>query len=119
MNTKAFGGLVGLACVVACLTSTGAESKDADSPDAVHRLVLPEIKSELPAGKGMETVQVQCGVCHTSHYILNQPPFPRATWTAEVTKMQKAFGAPIPPEKVAGIVDYLVAVRGTPAPNAK
>ena len=50
--------------------------------------------------------------CHTPRYVLEQPPLPRKTWQAEVDKMRKTYGAPVPDEDVPPIVDYLVAVRG-------
>jgi hypothetical protein len=66
----------------------------------------------LPEGKARNTVVVACGVCHSTRYIMIQPPLSRETWVAEVTKMQKTFGAPIPLDKVDEILDYLVTVRG-------
>jgi mono/diheme cytochrome c family protein len=74
---------------------------------------LPEAPSELPPGPGRETAIIHCGVCHTPNYIMNQPPFPRDTWIAEMTKMRKTFNAPIPDEKVDEIVAYLMSVRGS------
>ena len=38
-----------------------------------------------------------------------QPPLPAATWEAEVTKMRKTLGAPIPDASAALIVKYLQA----------
>jgi len=73
---------------------------------------LPEVKYDLPNAKGKDTVTVACGVCHTPKYIMLQPPFPKETWVAEVTKMRKTYMAPIPDEKVDEIVNYLMAVRG-------
>jgi mono/diheme cytochrome c family protein len=80
----------------------------------VRAIKLPEAPYELPPGKGRETVTAQCAVCHTLAYIPIQPPLSREVWTAEVTKMQKTFSAPIPDDKVAEIIDYLVAVNGPP-----
>lgn len=79
---------------------------------SVHSIQLPENEPPLPAHAGRETTQLFCGNCHTSQYIVIQPPFSRDTWIAEVTKMRKVYSAPIPEEKVGEIVDYLVAVRG-------
>jgi hypothetical protein len=36
-----------------------------------------------------------------------QPPLPAATWEAEVAKMNKAYGAPIPDGVSQKIVQYL------------
>ena len=78
----------------------------------VRKLVLPDLDPDLPSAKGVETVKVMCGMCHTPHYILIQPPLSREVWTAEVTKMQKTYSGPIPPESVPAIMEYLMAVRG-------
>ena len=84
----------------------------AAAPGGVRTLRLPELQYELPPGPGQKTVVVMCATCHTTRYIMIQPPLSRETWTAEVTKMQKTFGAPIPDDKTAEIVEYLLAVRG-------
>ena len=119
-NIIASSCLISLTLIGCQPTSTGQPQKETPAPSVsaaaadnqVHTLKLPEFDPALPAGTGRETVQVQCGVCHTPHYILNQPPLSRETWIAEVTKMQKVFSAPIPADKVTEIVDYLLAVRG-------
>jgi len=82
------------------------------SPGAVRTLRLPEMQYELPPGPGRGTVVVMCATCHTTRYIMIQPPLSRETWVSEVTKMQKTFGAPIPDEKTGEIVEYLISVRG-------
>ena len=114
-----------IACAVLATTLLGAEGERETkkaaataSDDGVIRrgtiraVKLPEVKFELPPGKGRETVTLQCAVCHTLAYIPMQPPFSRETWTAVVTKMQKTYSAPIPDDKIPEIVDYLVGVRG-------
>ena len=76
---------------------------------------LPEETAELASGPHLETVQGNCGACHSSEYISTQPrnlANPRAFWTAEVAKMQRAYGAPVADADVPAIVDYLVATYG-------
>jgi hypothetical protein len=41
------------------------------------------------------------------HTITVQPPLPAATWEAEVSKMNKTFGAAIPDENTQKIILYL------------
>jgi hypothetical protein len=100
-------------------SSTSAPDERAPEPvmerGNVRAIKLPEAPVELPDAPGRQTAVTYCATCHTLAYIPLQPPFSRETWTAEVTKMQKTFSAPIPDNKVAEIVDYLVAVRGQPA----
>ncbi len=73
---------------------------------------LPDETAELAPGPNLDLVQGNCGGCHSSDYISTQPrrlPNAKAFWTAEVTKMQHAYGAPIENADIAKIVDYLVA----------
>lgn len=67
---------------------------------------------DMPPGPGHEQFATQCVICHSPRYVLNQPIFPRKTWTTEVHKMVKAYGAPIDPEDERQIVDYLVSWHG-------
>ncbi len=75
----------------------------------------PEETAKLNPGPGFETAQADCMVCHSVDYISTQPRSfadPRAYWTAEVVKMRKAYGAPIPEADTQALVDYLVSVYG-------
>ena len=67
---------------------------------------------QMPPGPGHEQFVTQCVVCHSPRYVLNQPILPRKTWTAEVHKMVKAYGAPITPVEEKDIVNYLVSWHG-------
>jgi sulfite dehydrogenase (cytochrome) subunit B len=62
----------------------------------------------LKKAPGLETVQSNCGTCHSLDYIEMNSPFLNPTqWDAEVTKMIKAFGAPIDETSAKTIADYL------------
>lgn len=65
-------------------------------------------------GPGMEEARRNCLTCHSSAYVSTQPALTKAQWTAEVTKMKAAYGAPIPDDQVAPIVEYLTTVYGKP-----
>jgi len=72
-----------------------------------------EQRVELKAGPGRDKVEANCVACHSLDYIVGNSPFMnRQVWDAEVTKMIKAFGAPISDADVKEIVDYLVANYG-------
>jgi mono/diheme cytochrome c family protein len=63
---------------------------------------------KLKPAAGIDQVQANCGACHSLDYVLMNSPFPNATqWDAEVTKMIKAFGAPINEADAKVIADYL------------
>ena len=74
-----------------------------------------EQRVELRAGAGREKVEANCVACHSLDYIVANSPFlTRQVWDAEVTKMIKAFGAPISDADAKEIVDYLSANYGAP-----
>jgi mono/diheme cytochrome c family protein len=63
---------------------------------------------ELKPGAGRDKVEADCSGCHSLDYIVMNSPFlGTAQWDAEVTKMIKAFGAPIGDTDVKAIADYL------------
>ena len=76
-------------------------------------LGAPAFAQEEPAIKlkeapGLEKVQANCAACHSLDYVqMNSPFLNAAGWEAEVTKMIKAFGAPVSNADAAVIVDYL------------
>ena len=67
-----------------------------------------ESSIRLVQGEGVEQVQAACAICHSLDYIVMNSPFQdRVGWEKTVTKMVKVMGAPIAPEDVVVIVDYL------------
>jgi len=67
----------------------------------------PSFTPELAEGEGRQEVQSFCATCHSTRYIIMQPPLPGATWEAEVNKMMKTYGAPIPEAAAKKITTYL------------
>jgi len=68
----------------------------------------------LKAGAGLDVVEANCGACHSLDYIVMNSPFLGAAgWNAEVTKMIKAFGAPIGEADAKAIADYLAKNYGS------
>jgi cytochrome c553 len=67
----------------------------------------------LKDAPGRTNVENSCGGCHSLDYIrINAPFMNRQTWTAEVTKMINAFGAPVAKNEADVIIDYLTANYG-------
>lgn len=74
-----------------------------------------ETQVRLRDGPAAATVRASCSICHSLDYIqMNAPFLNRAAWEAEVRKMIKIMGAPIPEQDVAQIVDYLTMNYGVP-----
>lgn len=73
----------------------------------------------LKNGPGRDVVEGNCGLCHSLDYIEMNAPFPdEKLWRAEVAKMINVFGAPVEPDRVETIVDYLVSNYGSAKPVA-
>jgi len=72
-----------------------------------------ETSIKLASGAQTALVQLRCSVCHSLDYVVMNSSFlDRAAWEAEVRKMMKVMGAPIPENDVAPIVDYLAQHYG-------
>ncbi len=68
---------------------------------------------ELKPGPGLDTVEGNCGACHSLDYIpMNSPFLDAGKWAAEVMKMIKAFGAPINDADARIIAAYLAKNYG-------
>ncbi len=68
---------------------------------------------KLKQGPGVDKVEGNCQACHTLAYIpMNSPFLNAAGWTAEVTKMIKAYGAPVDDADAKAIADYLTKNYG-------
>lgn len=64
----------------------------------------------LKPGPDLDVVTTTCSICHTLNYIkMNSVFLTPDAWKAEVTKMRKAYGAPIDDDTEASIVKYLAA----------
>ncbi len=88
-----------LAVAASSATEAGAEIK-------VYN--LPEESAALRPGPGLETVQKNCLACHSADYVGTQPRgLGRNFWGPELTKMRKAYGAPLADEDARVILDYL------------
>ena len=63
---------------------------------------------QLKNAPRLDKVEANCGACHSLDYVLMNSPFPNAAvWDATVTKMIKAFGAPIDEADAKIIAEYL------------
>jgi len=72
-----------------------------------------EEKVRLKEGPGLDKVRNNCVACHSLDYIpLNSPFLDAKGWEATVTKMQKAYGAPVKAEDAAPIAEYLAKNYG-------
>jgi len=95
-----------IVCFVAAVSAVGA----AAAP-LVYR--PPPETAELAKGPNVEVAEGYCSSCHSVDYITTQPrrhADPAAFWTAEVGKMQKAYGARLTDGDKEKVVAYLAQV---------
>lgn len=92
--------------LVLLLAALLASARGAGAADVVV-ITLPPDHGTLKPGPGLEVTQKACQMCHSVDYITMQPRGGEAQWRGVVTKMVKAFGAPIGPEDADVIVEYL------------
>jgi mono/diheme cytochrome c family protein len=67
----------------------------------------------LEEGAGRQLVEANCVMCHSLDYIqMNSVFLDRKGWEGSVNKMIKVMGAPIRPEDIAPLIDYLTKHYG-------
>jgi len=76
-------------------------------------LDVPTSDATVPPGPGADAVNGNCLACHSADHLMNQPSLPKQTWEEVVQKMIIAYKAPISPQDVTAIVDYLASTKGT------
>ncbi len=82
---------------------------------APRTVTLPAETAKLKESilPGYMIAQQKCAICHSADYINLQPPgMALKQWTAEVTKMQHAYGAPITDDDIKLIGQYLAVTYG-------
>lgn len=73
---------------------------------------LPDSDRAFPGGAAADAINNNCLACHSAGMVLTQPVLSRAAWQAEVEKMRAAYKAPVAPQDVPAIVDYLANLNG-------
>ena len=101
MNT----GFIRIAALASAVLVLGASA-------STVTITLPRPNVEFKPGPGADLATANCRTCHSAAYVYTQPPLNRKQWTAEVVKMQKAYGAPIADSDINAIVDYLLTQNG-------
>jgi hypothetical protein len=104
--------LIGVACALALV---GTAASAATVPRGPVSITLPgDAGFAFKPGPGVIAAQTYCLTCHSSAYVSTQPTLSRAQWTAEVAKMRSPYGATIPDDQVATLVEYLTTQYGKP-----
>ena len=69
--------------------------------------------AQLKAGPDEPVVRRDCGICHSTDYIVIQPHLDAEHWNAEVKKMITVYGAPVSEGDAKIISDYLARNYGS------
>lgn len=85
------------------------------APSSAVKITLPPDGAELEASTlpGYQKALQNCTACHSAQYMQTQPASSQAWWSAEVVKMQKAYGAPIPEADMQAIAEYMYKIYGS------
>jgi hypothetical protein len=75
------------------------------------KIDLPDSDRMFPDGPGSDAINNNCLACHSAGMVLNQPALSKQVWAAEVSKMINNYKAPVAPEDVGAIVEYLTALK--------
>jgi hypothetical protein len=98
--------------VVLCVASLPFAARAATSFELKSvKIDLPDSDRMFPEGPGSDAINNNCLACHSAGMVLNQPALSKQAWTAEVNKMINNYKAPVAPEDVGTIVDYLTALK--------
>jgi hypothetical protein len=92
----------------AALPAPLASARSAE--ESVHSIVLPHDEPDFAPGPHRETFLIACTTCHSPRLIATQPPLSSKQWSETVHKMVAVYGAPVPPEGEANIVEYLTSL---------
>jgi hypothetical protein len=79
------------------------------------KIDLPTDEETFGPGPQGDLLNRTCLACHSTSMIRYQPPLTRKQWTATVTKMREAYGAPFEAAETEAIVDALVATAPSKA----
>ena len=77
----------------------------------------PSDSRYFPDGPGADVTNANCLTCHSAGMVLNQPNLSKAAWQAEVEKIIALYKAPIQPDAVPEIVNYLTNIKGGTQPT--
>lgn len=102
-----------LAIGTLCLYALPAQELTHAAAPSPIQLPSESVTLKPSAHPGFLLAQQKCLICHSVDYIAYQPPAMKlAQWTAEVTKMQRVYGAPISEQEIGVIAAYLALSYG-------
>lgn len=98
--------------MICWITAVGLSASALSAEKKSITLPPDNAMATLKAGPGVEVVRADCIACHSTDYIVRQPPANAEQWGAEVKKMVTVFGAPISDADAKVIAEYLASAYG-------
>ena len=108
---KAFAILPALALLAGCNSAPDVTFDDVAITLPEDPIDLPD----LPDLPGRDAVVANCTACHSPSTMLQQPQVSREKWESQVKKMVETYKAPVDPDAIPAIIDYMVAVQAQQA----
>ncbi len=78
-------------------------------------ITLPDDPLDLPAGPGRQAVVENCTACPSPSPMLQQPRISADKWESIAQKMIAIYKAPVDPDAIPQIVEYMVTVQAAEA----
>lgn len=107
-------GILRMACAgLLLLTCSAFGPKKPEEPLKGFRFQSVKVNSpedfdqEYPDAPNASAMNNNCRACHSPSMVLTQPKMSRGEWEKIVSKMVQVYHAPVPPEDVPKILDYL------------
>ena len=72
-----------------------------------QRIELPSHGREFAGGPQAGVANTYCLMCHSGGMVLTQPPLSLPAWKAELNKMIKSYGCPLPESDIDELAQFI------------
>jgi hypothetical protein len=72
-----------------------------------QQITLPYHGREFAGGPQAGVANTYCLMCHSGGMVLTQPPLPLSAWQAELNKMRRVYGCPLPESAVDDLAQFI------------
>ena len=105
---------LGLLSLIAVLSALGGCTKSAPIKAPIagivlksQRIVIPYHGREFSGEPQAAVANTYCLMCHSAGMVLTQPPLSLAAWKAEMNKMIKSYGCPLPEADIDDLAPFI------------
>ncbi|MGO9058004.1 MAG: cytochrome c [Candidatus Binataceae bacterium] len=72
-----------------------------------QRIEIPSHGREFAGGPQASVANTYCLMCHSGGMVLTQPPLSLPAWKAELNKMIKSYGCPLPEGDIDELAQFI------------